>query len=223
MPAYYPSTLDVRGRSCQVYGGDGHEAERKVRYFLDCGGNVTFFAPEDETSEGLKELAEAGTVNWVKRKYQSGDLEGAWIVVVADTSSQETNEAAAEEARERNVLMNVMDVTPLCTFIAPAIIQREDVTVSVSTAGTSPALARRLREQISDHGFCQCLRWADVGPILADIRTDVRARELPLTPNDWQEVMTNDVLEMFESGDPDRAKKMLLTGLEAIAKTNAGN
>ncbi|NQW16216.1 MAG: bifunctional precorrin-2 dehydrogenase/sirohydrochlorin ferrochelatase [Chloroflexi bacterium] len=222
MPAYYPINLDVRGRSCQVYGGDGHEAERKVRYFLECGGDVTFFAPEADTSEGLKELAYNGTVKWVKRTYQAGDLEGAWIVVVADTSSQEVNEAAAKEARERNILMNVMDVTPLCTFIAPAIIQRQDVTVSVSTAGTSPALARRLREQISDHGYCQCLRWADVGPILADIRTDVRARELSLTPNDWQEVMTTEVLEMFESGDPDRAKKMLVNGLEAKAKVNAG-
>ena len=223
MPAYYPINLDVRGRPCQVYGGDGHEAERKVRYFLECGGDVTFFAPEAHTSDGLKELAADGTVKWVKRGYQPGDLEGAWIVVVADTSSQEINEAAAQEARERNILMNVMDVTPLCTFIAPAIIHREDVTVSVSTAGTSPALARRLRERISDRGYCQCLRWADVGPILADIRTDVRARELPLTSDNWQEVMTDDVLEMFESGDPDRAKKMLLTRLETIATTNAGN
>ena len=185
MPAYYPINLDVRGRPCQVYGGDGHEAERKVRYFLKCGGDVTFFAPEADTSDGLKELADNGTVKWVKRGYQPGDLEGAWIVVVADTSSQEINETAAQEARERNILMNVMDVTPLCTFIAPAIVHREDVTVSVSTAGTSPALARRLRERISDHAYCQCLRWADVGPILADIRTDVRARELPLTPDNW--------------------------------------
>jgi siroheme synthase-like protein len=190
---------------------------------LECGGDVTFFAPEANTSDGLKGLAGDGTVKWVKRGYQSGDLEGAWIVVIADTSSQEVIEAAAQEARERNILMNVMDVTPLCTFIAPAIIQREDVTVSVSTAGTSPALARRLRERISDHGYCQCLRWADVGPILADVRTDVRARELPLTPDNWQEVMTDDVLEMFESGDPDRAKKMLLTSLETFATTNAGN
>ena len=223
MPAYYPINLDIRGRPCQVYGSDGHEAERKVRYFLECGGDVTFFAPEANTSDGLKGLAGDGTVKWVKRGYQSGDLEGAWIIVIADTSSQEVIEAAAQEARERNILMNVMDVTPLCTFIAPAIIQREDVTVSVSTAGTSPALARRLRERISDHGYCQCLRWADVGPILADVRTDVRARELPLTPDNWQEVMTDDVLEMFESGDPDRAKKMLLTSLETIATTNAGN
>jgi precorrin-2 dehydrogenase / sirohydrochlorin ferrochelatase len=221
LPAYYPINVDVRGRNCQVYGGDGHEAERKVRYFLECGGKVTFFAAVQDTSEGLKGLAEDGTVVWVRRGYETGDLEGAWIVVVADTSSQEINEAISVEARERNILLNVMDVTPLCTFIAPAIIHRSDVTVAVSTAGTSPALARRLREQISDPAYCKCLRWADVGPILSDIRTDVRARELPLKPDDWQKVMTDEVLEMFESGDPDRARKMLLVGLESIAQANA--
>ena len=220
MPAYYPINLDVRGRNCQVYGGDGHEAERKVRYFLECGGKVTFFATEGATSEGLKNLAAQGLVEWVRRGYRPGDLEGAWIVVVADTSSQDINEEISAAAHERNVLLNVMDVTPLCTFIAPAIIQRQDVTVSVSTAGTSPALARRLREQISDSGFCKCLRWADLGPILSDIRTDVRARNLPLKPDDWQEVMTDEVLKTFESGDADRAKKMVLDGLESIASIN---
>ena len=162
MPAYYPVYLDIRGRNCQVYGGDAHEADRKVRYFVECGGNVTLFSPEDATCDSLRQLAEAGVVSWVKRGYQPGDLEGAWCVVVADTSNEAINEAVAEEARKRNVLLNVMDVTPLCTFIAPSIVEREDVTVAISTAGTSPALARRLRERVSDHESCQCMRWADL-------------------------------------------------------------
>ena len=215
MPAYYPLYLDIRGRNCLVFGGDGHEAERKVRYFLECGGSVKFFAPEDETSDGLKALADAGKVEWVTRKYASGDLEGAWIVVVADTSDQDTNEAVGEEARERNVLLNVMDVTPLCTFIAPSIIHRADVTVAISTAGTSPALARRLRERMNDTSYCQCLRWSDLGPILADVRTDIRARGLKVTPPEWQEVMTDEILDIYESGDHDRAKRLLTQGLEA--------
>ncbi len=223
MPAYYPVYLDIRGRNCQVYGGDAHEANRKVRYFLECGGSVTFFAPEDATCDSLRQLAEAGGVSWVKRGYQPGDLEGAWCVVVADTSNEGINEAVAEEARERNVLLNVMDVTPLCTFIAPSIVEREDVTVAISTAGTSPALARRLRERVSNHESCQCMRWADLGPTLADARTDIRARSLPVTPNEWQDVMTDELLEVFESGDRERAKRMLMEGLEAKAAANAGS
>lgn len=223
MPAYYPIYLDVRGRNCQVYGGDAHEAARKVRYFLECGGTVTFFSPEDDTCDALRLLAEENAVKWTKRGYQPGDLESAWIVVVADTSDADVNEAVATEARERNVLLNVMDVTPLCTFIAPSIIQREDVTVAISTAGTSPALARRLRERVSDHESCQCMRWADLGPTLADARTDIRARNLPVTPNEWQEVMTDELLEVFESGDRDRARRMLMEGLEAKAAAKASS
>ncbi|MCH8221879.1 MAG: bifunctional precorrin-2 dehydrogenase/sirohydrochlorin ferrochelatase [Chloroflexi bacterium] len=223
MPAYYPIYVDVRGRNCQVYGGDAHEAARKIRYFLECGGSVTFFSPEDETCDALRQLADESAVKWIKRGYRPGDLEGAWIVVVADTSDAEINEAVSAEARERNVLLNVMDVAPLCTFIAPSIIQREDVTVAISTAGTSPALARRLRERVSDHETCQCMRWADLGPTLADVRTDIRARNLPVTPNEWQEVMTEELLEVFESGDRDRARRMLIEGLEAKAAAKASS
>ncbi|MCH8102635.1 MAG: bifunctional precorrin-2 dehydrogenase/sirohydrochlorin ferrochelatase [Chloroflexi bacterium] len=223
MPAYYPIYLDVRGRICQVYGGDAHEAERKIRYFLECGGSVTFFSPEEETCDALRQLAEENAVKWVKRRYQPGDLDGAWIAVVADTSDAEVNEAVSAEARERNVLLNVMDVTPLCTFIAPSIVQRADVTVAISTAGTSPALARRLRERISDHDACQCMRWADLGPTLADARTDIRARNLQVTPNEWQEVMTDELLEIFESGDHDRARRMLMEGLEAKAAAKSSS
>ena len=167
MPRYYGVFVDIQDRRCLVFGGDPHEGERKVRYLLECGGRVTLFSPENDTSENLKALANAGQIDWVKRRYQSGDLTGAWIVIVADTSDSDINHAISVEAAERNILLNVMDVTPLCTFIAPALIQRQDVTVAVSTAGTSPALARRLRERISDHDYCRCLQMgghgADVG------------------------------------------------------------
>ena len=139
MPRYYGIFLDVQDRLSLVFGGDAHEGQRKVQYLLDCGANVRLFCPNEETSPGLKKLADAGSIDWVQRKYEPGDLEGAWIAIVADTSSTEINEAISAEAKERNVLLNVMDVTPLCTFIAPALIQRNDVTVAVSTAGSSPA------------------------------------------------------------------------------------
>lgn len=218
MPAYYPIFVDIRGRNCLVFGGD-HEGERKVEYLRDCGGQVTLFA--EQASAHLEELANQGRIRWIKRRYQPGDLEDAWIVIVADTSDPEANEAIAREARERNVLLNVMDVTPLCTFIAPAVINREDVTVAVSTAGTSPALARRLRERLSDHEYCQCLRWADMGPILADIRADIRARNLPVTPDEWQECMTEDILDLFESGEREQARRKLFKALEEKAASKS--
>ncbi|MDA1256459.1 MAG: bifunctional precorrin-2 dehydrogenase/sirohydrochlorin ferrochelatase [Chloroflexi bacterium] len=216
MPAYYPAFINIRGRRCLVFGGD-HEGERKVRYLLECGGVVTLFSPEDDTLPGLFELASDERITWERRKYEPGDIAGAWVVIVADTSSDETNRAIQAESEERNVLCNVMDVTPLCNFIAPAIIQRQDVTVAVSTAGTSPALARRLRERMTDQEYCQCLRWADMGPMLADVRVEVRSRSLPVTPDDWAESITDQMLEQFEAGDRDGARAMLVSALEERA------
>ena len=220
MPRYYGVFVDIQNRRCLVFGGDPHEGERKVKYLLECGGQVTLFSPEDDTSDDLKTLANAGEIDWVKRRYQSGDLAGAWVVIVADTSDSNINHAISVEAAERNILLNVMDVTPLCTFIAPALIQRQDVTVAVSTAGTSPALARRLRERISDHDYCRCLQWADMGPMLADVRKDVRSRELPVTPDDWAQSITDDMLGAFQNGEPDAARDMLVEALEHRAQVN---
>ncbi len=220
MPRYYGVFVDVQQRRALVFGGDPHEGERKVKYLLECGADVTLFSPNDETSVNLKEMAKTGEIEWVKRRYRSGDLAGAWIVVVAETSDPAINSAISVEAAERNVLLNVMDVTHLCTFIAPALIQREDVTVAVSTAGTSPALARRLRERISDHDYCRCLQWADMGPLLADVRTDVRSRELPVTPDDWAKSITDEMLSAFQAGNPESARKMLVDALEDRARNN---
>ena len=214
MPRYYPIFLDVQDRKAVVFGGD-HEAERKARYLVECGANVTLFSPESTLTTGLRELTKRGSINLVSRRYLPGDLEGAWLAIVADTSDDETNRLIHEEARDRNVVLNVMDVTHLCTFIAPAIVQRNDVTVAVSTAGTSPALARRLRERMSDSEHCRCLEWADMGPLLAAVRADVRSRQVPVKPDDWQDSMTDDLLGQFKDGDESGAKAELTRRLEA--------
>ena len=213
LPRYYPIFLDVQDRRAVVFGGD-HEAERKARYLVECGANVTLFSPESALTTGLQELTKRGSIDLTPRGYVPGDLEGAWLAIVADTSDEETNRLIHEEARDRNVVLNVMDVTHLCTFIAPAIVQRKDVTVAVSTAGTSPALARRLRERMSDTEHCRCLEWADMGPVLAAVRADVRSRHVPVTPQDWQDSMTGDLLEQFKGGDHSGAKAELTRRLE---------
>lgn len=217
MPRYYGVFLDVRGRACVVIGGDAHEALRKVRYLLECGAQVTVIAPTSETCSELAAMIEHGEVASIARRYRTGDLSGFWLAIVADTSDMAANEAIAAEAESTNVLLNVMDVTHLCNFIAPALVHREDVTVAVSTAGTSPALARRLRERMSDANYCQCLQWADLGPMLADIRREVRAEGLPLKPDDWAESITDEVLATFRGGDEACARRMLMDALQSRA------
>ena len=222
MPRYYGVFLDLHGRNCVVIGGDAHEALRKVRYLLECGGDVTVIAPSEQTCSEIREFAARGEVNHVPRNYQHGDIDDAWLVIVADTSDDAVNDAIRDEAEQRNILLNVMDVTHLCNFIAPALIHREDVTVAVSTAGTSPALARRLRERMSDAESCQCLQWADIGPMLADVRQEVRAKSLPLKPDDWAESITDEILTTFQRGDQSAAREMLVNALNSRARVNNG-
>lgn len=217
MPRYYGVFLDVRGRACVVIGGDAHEALRKVRYLLECGAEVTVIAPASETCTELAAMIEHGEVRGVARRYQAGDLAEFWLAIVADTSDTPANEAIRAEAEAGNVLLNVMDVTHLCNFIAPALVHRQDVTVAVSTAGTSPALARRLRERMSDPAYCQCLRWADMGPMLADVRREVRADGMPLTPDDWAESITDEVLATHRNGDEAGARELLMDALQERA------
>ena len=217
MPRYYGVFLDVRGRKCVVVGGDAHEALRKIKYLLDCGADVTVIAPETQTCEEIKTLAGRGQVKVIPRNYQQGDLADAWLAIVADTSDATINERARDEAESRNVLLNVMDVTHLCNFIAPALIHREDVTVAVSTAGTSPALARRLRERMSDTDCCKCMQWADIGPMLAEVRREVRAKNLPLKPDDWAASITDEIRTTYQRGDRAAAKQMLVDALNSRA------
>ena len=216
MPSYYPVFLDIRDRNCLVFGGN-NEGERKVRYLLECGGQVSLFSPAGQITSGLEALANDNQITWHRRGYRPGDLEQAWLVIVADTSDPSVNKAVSDEASARNVVLNVMDVTHLCTFIAPAIVQRGNVTAAISTAATSPALARRLRERISDESYCRCMSWADLGPLLAKVRQDVRSRNLSVTPDHWAESITDDLLRMFRSGDEEGARIKLTNSLEVKA------
>ena len=90
-------------------------------------------------------MADAGMISLEKREYLDGDLEGAFIAIAA-TDDSALNERISREATARNVPLNVVDVTHLCTFIAPSIVRKGEVTVAISTAGLSPALARKLRD-----------------------------------------------------------------------------
>ncbi|MBU0484248.1 MAG: bifunctional precorrin-2 dehydrogenase/sirohydrochlorin ferrochelatase [Proteobacteria bacterium] len=141
---YFPVNLKISGRHCVVIGG-GRVAERKAKALLSCGGLITVISPE-LTSE-LAALHRAGSLRWIDRHYRSGDLRQAFLVIAA-TDDPEAQRIIAAEADEYNILLNVADVPKWCNFILPATVSRGDLTVSVSTGGKSPALARKLRRQL---------------------------------------------------------------------------
>jgi precorrin-2 dehydrogenase/sirohydrochlorin ferrochelatase len=143
---YFPINLLIADRKCVVIGG-GRVAARKVAALLECGGIVEVISPE--LGEELHAFLRQARLLWRERQYQVGDLAGAFLVIAA-TDDQAVQTAVFAEALAANQLINVADVPQRCNFILPAVVSRGDLTIAVSTAGKSPALARRIRKQVAE-------------------------------------------------------------------------
>ena len=211
MPRYYPAFIDVRGRNCLVIGG-GPLGEEKVVKLLECNAKVIVIAPE--VTPAVEKLAAQGQVEWLMREYRTGDLAQAFIAI-ASTDDDDTDRQISAEAEERNVLLNVVDVTHLCTFIAPSVARRGEVTVATSTGGASPALARTFREKLESS---RILEFADLAPILARGRAELRHRGLRVPPDHWQRCISEELLDIVQSGDEAAAYQLLEEGLLAGAE-----
>ncbi len=209
MPKYYPVFLNLEGRRCVVVGA-GREGERKVRKLLESEADVVVIAPE--AGDYLSGLAAEGLVTWHRREYAPGDLEGAFIAISAAAPAQdnELNRAIAVEAEERSIPLVVIDVTHLCSFIAPSIVERGSVTIATSTGGSSPALARKFRQELSRSNV---IEYADLAPLLRAARTELREREIRINADHWQASITEDVMGLIRGGSEDMALKTLMTNL----------
>jgi siroheme synthase-like protein len=142
---FYIACLRLSGRRCVVVGG-GDVGLEKVEGLLACDGRVTLIAPE--AHETLQEYAREGSIAWEPRPYGgAADLEGTFLVIAA-TNDSDVNIAVFEDAERLAMLVNVVDVPPLCNFILPAIVRTGPLAVAISTAGASPALAKRMKREI---------------------------------------------------------------------------
>ena len=142
---FYIACLKLKGRRCVVVGG-GEVGLEKVEGLLACDGDVTLVAPEAVPE--LEELAREGSIAWERREYRPADLEGTFMVIAA-TDDTDLNIAVYEDAERRAMLVNVVDVPPLCNFILPAIVRTGPLAIAISTAGASPALAKRMKREVS--------------------------------------------------------------------------
>src|SRR5437588_243863 len=134
---FYIACLRLRGRRCVVVGG-GEVGLEKVEGLLACDGDVTLVAPEADPE--LVQLALEGSIRWEQREYRSEDLDGA-LLAIAATDDTDLNIRVFEDAEARSMLVNVVDVPPLCNFILPAIVRTGPLAVAISTAGASAARA----------------------------------------------------------------------------------
>jgi precorrin-2 dehydrogenase / sirohydrochlorin ferrochelatase len=186
---FYIACLRLTGRRCVVIGG-GEVGLEKVEGLLACDADVTLVAPEAQPE--LVQLALEGSIRWEQREYRSEDLHGC-LIAIAATADTDVNIRVFEDAEERAMLVNVVDVPPLCNFILPAIVRSGPLAIAISTAGASPALAKRMKREIGE-------LFGEPYALLAVLLNDARGWAKATLPT------YQDRKEFFESivgGEPD--------------------
>ena len=203
--AHYPINLDLRNRRCLVIGG-GSVAERKVEILLEFGAEVTVVAPE--ITPPLSQLVSSNSIRHLAASYSSdlSDLSDLsdYALVFAATDDREVNKRVSADCQSRGILVNVVDDPELCTFFVPAIVRRENLIISISTSGSSPAMARWLRERLEATLGPEYGQLADV---LGRLRSEVKAKYPD--PADriqaYLRILNSDILSLLSKGKDQEA------------------
>ena len=208
---FYIACLRLTGRRCLVVGG-GEVALEKVEGLLACDGRVVVVSPVLQPT--LAGLAAEGSIEWIEREFAPGDLEGSFMAIAA-TDDSETNIRVYELAEQRAMLVNVVDVPPLCNFILPAIVRTGPLAIAISTAGSSPALAKRMKREVAEH-FGEA--YAELAVMLNEVRGWAKGT-LP-TYQDRKvffESIVNgrpDPIDLLREGDRDGVRVLIATARE---------
>jgi len=206
--AYYAISLNICQKKCVVIGG-GEVALRKVAALLERGAIVQAIAPT--LCSGLSLLADSKAISVLRRNYKPRDLKSAYIAIAATTETK-TNKKVAMEARRQGILVNVVDDPEQSDFIVPACLHRGDLTIAISTAGKSPALARKIRTRLEkDFGE----EYASLVTLIGEVRSEVKEQGIPISQNAWQDALDLErLIKMVRAGQLEEAKAALRNSLK---------
>lgn len=199
-----PVFMNIRNRPCLVVGGGG-VAARKVELLLRAHGKVTVVAPA--LGDALKELHEEGAIDHRSREFQPDDVAGCDLVIAA-TDNNDVNRAVYESATRAGIPVNVVDTPELCSFTFGAVIDRDPVTIAVSSAGQSPVLTRVVRAAIETHIPAAFGRLA---ALVKRYREQVKNRIPDRTARGrfWKKVVNGSVAELIFAGRTGSAEQLL--------------
>jgi siroheme synthase-like protein len=212
---FYIACLRLSGRRCVVVGG-GEVGLEKVEGLLACDADVTLVAPEAQPE--LVQLALEGSIRWERREYAGAtDLDGA-LIAIAATDDTDLNIRVFEDAEARAMLVNVVDVPPLCNFILPAIVRTGPLAVAISTAGASPALAKRMKREIAE-------LFGEPYAVLAVLLNEARGWAKATLPTyqdrkEFFEGIVNgepDPVELLRAGDVEGVRGLIADAQRAVA------
>lgn len=210
---YFPLFLDARQLRCLVVGA-GEVAARKLELILKTPATITVVAPW--ACDTVKRLAQSDQVTLIERVFEDTDLDHKDMVFVA-TDSGEVNQHVHDLARAQNVLVNVVDNTPLCQFITPSIVDRSPIVIAMSSGGVAPVLLRYLRQKLETVLPTNISR---LGNFSEKFREKVKQTLSTVTARRyfWEDVLDGDIAELVEKGQEDKADTAFLKALEAAAQ-----
>ncbi|HWI54657.1 MAG TPA: bifunctional precorrin-2 dehydrogenase/sirohydrochlorin ferrochelatase [Desulfobacteria bacterium] len=204
MSEYYPVYLKLPGRKCVVVGG-GKVAERKVKSLLDCDASVYVISPK--LTRWLEEATVRGDITVARRNFTTTDLENAFLVIGA-TDSCETNNLVAEECSARNILVNIVDEPDKCNFIVPAVLRQGPLSISISTDGKSPMLARRIREDLQSAFGDEYREFLD---LMGDLREHIinNIPEQEKRKDIFHRLVYSDIIDLLRDGQHEKVKERI--------------
>jgi precorrin-2 dehydrogenase len=205
----YPLMISLQGRQVVVVGG-GRVAFRKVKGLLESGAQVTVISPELDA--GLEDLADRGLIAWAPQNFDESLLDryADIALIFGTTNRREVNVETYNAAIKRKIPCNIADVPDLCTFIVPAVITQGDLMIAVSTGGSSPALARRIREDLANRFGSE---YAEMTRIMGELRRVVLEAGNSSDENKkvFLEIVDSEVLSAIKENDWERALEILRT------------
>ena len=203
MSDYYPIFVDLDQKPVLVVGG-GKVAYRKVMTLLDHGAIVRIISPR--LLPELRDLVDSKRCFWVEKEYATEDIQDATLIFSC-TDQEQVNYAAFVDAQQKYRLINVVDDPEKCSFIVPSILERGDLKIAVSTGGSSPIVARQIREQIEEQ-FGQ--EFAEYLALLKEWRSKAKS-DLPLDQKAkfWAKVTDGKILELIKSSQLNEAKGVI--------------
>ncbi len=202
MKTYPIALVNLHQKKCVVIGG-GNIALRKVKGLLEADAQTVVISPD--LCHKLDEYTKNNEIKVIKREYHSNDLDNAFLVIAA-TDNPDVNQQVWEDACAKNILVNVVDNPEFCNFIAPAVVRRGPLAISITSGGNSPSLSRRIRQDLEELFGPEYEVYV---PLLGEIR-DHSYKSIPAEHQKmfWNHLLESDVLALIKKGAPNAARQL---------------
>jgi precorrin-2 dehydrogenase/sirohydrochlorin ferrochelatase len=211
MKKYYPVSLDLTDKRCVIVGG-GAVAERKAERLIACGAQVTVVSRT--LTPLMEDKKKANAIQHIDHDYERQTLDGAFMVIGA-TDRDDVNAQVSKDALSLGMLVNIVDDPDRCNFILPSLVQQGDLSIAVSTGGKSPALARKIREDLQRQYGPE---YKSLLAIMGSLRKKIIAQGHATEANKavFEALVRSDILQAIRDGNRGLVKKLIcdISGIE---------